>query len=162
MGKIAWILPWGEQKKKKKSRVRRRLVCVWHGEVQFKNPCCSCMLLNEKKNHQNICQSSPGQRSAGSTLHTDADREGDGGLCYLSPLITLFLLPSAPTLFHHLLPLSQHPDWLRIAQLSRLEAFTETAPKRKARMWKNVCDFGWHKSSQRCPFVKDFQLLWNL
>lgn len=68
------------------------------------------MLLNEKKNHQNICQSSLGQRSAGSTLHTHADREGDGGLCYLSPLITLFLPPSAPTLIHLLLPLPRHPD----------------------------------------------------
>lgn len=80
---------------------------------------------------------------------------GDSPLCLISTLITFspplftssFLCPSVPT------------DWL-----SRLAAFTETAPKRRlgcGRMWRCVrtylclCDFGWHKSSQHCPLVKE-------
>lgn len=70
----------------------------------------------------------------------------------LSPLIHLFF------------PLSQCPNWLLLAWLSRLAAFTETAPKRMlgcgrmrrcVRTYLCLCDFGWHKSSQHCPLVKE-------
>lgn len=156
MGKISWILPWGGREREKKGRGRGRLVCVWHGEVQFKNPCCSCMLL-----HENITKTSVGlllvsaarsQRSA-----TIADGETDSALCGFLPLITP--PPYSPATSSVL------ASWLTpLARLSSLAAFTETAPKRKpgyGRTWRRacanlcLCDFGWHKSFQRCPFVKE-------
>lgn len=76
---------------------------------------------------------------------------------------------------HHPLPPLPHPysplpssvpasRLTLLARLSRLVAFTETAPKRRLgrgrtrrRAHANLClrDSGWHKSSQRCPFVKE-------
>lgn len=139
------------------SWVRRHLVCVWHGEVQFKNPCCSCMLLNKKKSPKHLSEFS---WSAQRWVNAQ-----QGGWWRSVLLISPYHPLPSPLRPHPYSPPSSSVPASRmtpLAQLSRLEAFTETAPKRKARMWKNVCDFGWHKSSQRCPFVKDFQLLWNL
>lgn len=144
---MSWILPWrGEE---------WHLVCV---SMLFVNVLLNAGKRKITKDLSNFPWSV--QRTSDASHWCCTAWVGDSSLRLVSTLITF----SPPPLIHLFFPLSQCPNWLLLAWLSRLAAFTETAPKRRlgcGRMWRGVrtylclCDFGWHKSSQHCPLVKE-------
>lgn len=165
MGEIYQILPWGK-------KGWGGLVCVWHGEVQFRIlAVCECIISCRQ---QQITEHMPSVHiqlllvsAAHSWLfHIDAgSAHVPGGWQLSAPLIS----PPHPALLHLTSPflssfLSLPTVWLLLgAWLSRLAPFTET--------WRNVsmcvcsCDLShlsYCKPLQRDPLLKKPTYAWQL
>lgn len=113
------------------------------------------------KYHQNICRTIPGQRSASQHSALMLMRRVTVLCASYLPSSSSSSLPHPYSPLPSSVPASRPTPFTR---LSRLVDFAETAPKRRprcGRTWRCVCanlclcDFGWHKSSQRCPFGKE-------